>query len=285
VRALLLGPATPGITQDAIAEGLRAFGYRVAFGRQTLATLDDVDTIDLLLTWGERHPQTAPLLSYRRAHGLRSIVYDLPLLRFAGHGEEWVGLYPGQVGHPWDVPVSEARLKQMGVPCPEPVRKGTGVLLLAQVPGDGQHLLDLTAYGAWMAEAVSGVDAPVTIRPHPMARTIPIPVGCDVADPAEPLSEQLQRFAGAICYNSSAQFVCYATGTPVAVWVRGERWPAVASHADARARLAQAAWNDWTIPELRDPETWEVVHSAPPAPTTPVEVAAPRKPKKAKVRA
>ncbi len=264
----MLGPGTPGPVQEAIAEGLRSFGYGVRYARQVLATVDGALAPDVVLAWGEVHTSTAPIFAARRARGLRCVVYDLPLFRWAHAWPEWVVLYAGQVGHSWDVPASDVRLRSFGIVPPKerptpPIENA--VLLLAQVPGDAQHNMDPATYSAWMAEAVAACPLPVFIRPHPKSRSIAIPMGCEVADPTEPLAQQIAQYAGCVTYNSSARFECYRAGVPCAVWEHGERWPDAASPTLAAERLAQAAWNDWRLEELRHASTWEVMLDAPPA--------------------
>lgn len=282
MEALLLGPGNPGPRQEAMAEGLEAFGYRVQYGRQTLASMDGALVPDVVLAWGEVHPQTAPIFAARRAHGLKSVVYDLPLFRFAHADADWVGLYAGRVGAAWDCPASDARLQAMGLtPLATRARPPieNAVLLLAQVPGDAQHGMDDTMYAAWMAEAVAACPLPVFVRPHPKARTVPIPMGCEVADVNVPIAEQITQYAGCLTYNSSAKYECYRAGIPCAVWEYGERWPEASNAAQAAQRLAQASWNDWHVTELRRADTWDVMLNSPPV-VCDTEVPRPRMPKR-----
>lgn len=272
--AIILGESQPSLVMEALAQGLRALGYAVRFGRQQVAKLDDVQDADLVCVWGMSSPAAQSVVAECHRINRPVIIYDHPLLRWVGagsvfHDGDHLGLYRRHVGHAWDVPCSTARLTQLEI-TPHPTRTGgKGILLMGQVPRDASHNIGVREYFAWVLRAVNTIrdhtDAPITWRPHPSATVVPPPVGCEVADPTVSLHDQIRDYAAAVTLGSAAQYVAYLEGVPVSVWQRGETWPCPVPQL-ATERLAQASWNTWSLSEIRDGQALMTMIDGPPPP-------------------
>jgi hypothetical protein len=132
-------------------------------------------------------------------------------------------------------------------------KKGEDILILGQVPEDGQHGLPKEAWAVWYAQAVEALRAnserKIVLRPHPRVADLDL---CPSADeqqaPSTPLAEASKGAWACVAYNSTAgteallgaiPVICsetamYAPGAETDLAAIGE--PHVGARRDAQRR-------------------------------------------------
>lgn len=214
------------------------------------------------------------------ANGAANIFVELGYLRRANSLDVETAYYQASIGHTcWlpPVPCAMDRFEALGMPLEtrrttrgRPRKSAGSVLLLGQVPGDGQHGLKQQPLADWYANAVATIrantDRPIVFRPHPKAAALDL---CPDADqqqsPTVPLADAFRDAHCAVTYNSTAGTEAMLAGVPVvcapvsmyAPWAETDlaavESPAVGDREDYFARLAYA---QWTREEMRSGEAF-----------------------------
>lgn len=212
-----------------------------------------------------------PIVETHHRHGKPVILLELGYLR---RGTTCLKVAPGYFQAslnrlcwlpPDDCPSD--RFEALGMPlAPERKRqKKTGdILILGQVPDDGQHLLDEAALSAWYVAAVEKIrqhtDRKIVFRPHPKIAHRNLCPNADEMQTGVPLEEALAAAHACVTYNSTAGTEALLAAVPVvcspaamyAPWAETDfaaiEKPAVGDREQYFARLAYA---QWTHEELR----------------------------------
>lgn len=152
----------------------------------------------------------------------------------------------------------------------KPWRSGEYAVVMGQVFGDASLVgVDIRA---WVENAVTAAKCafgfPVVYRPHPVSLERGdhwIPDDCEVS--YLPLSEDLDRAAVVVTFNSNSAVDAVLSGVPAVSFDRGSMaWP-VTAHEYQRIQPDRAAWCDrlawrqWELNEIETGEAWEALKS------------------------
>ena len=150
-------------------------------------------------------------------------------------------------------------------------KKGSHILILGQVPGDGQHHMDADALTTWYADAVRQIrertELPIVFRAHPKAASFGLcPDADSQQDPAKvTLKTALRNAVTCVTYNSTAGTEAMLDAIPVicsqvamyAPWADSDfahiEAPNTGDREDYFSRLAYA---QWTHAELQSGEAF-----------------------------
>lgn len=256
---------------DALATGAKSAGYRVVWQAPGVWNPSCLDRhADVVVVHGLSGNASRIRDAYRGL-GCPVWIVDLPRLR---EELDAIGLYLNDLQ--WLPPTPHGR----SAVCQPPMkgRTKTHALVCGQKPGDFAHGMDVAAVEAWTRETVARVRAEtglsVLFRPHPYHKTA-LPAdgfGADeIVRPDHPLRGDLARSAVLVTYNSTAGWEAIAAGVPVHATDGGASYapfttplndPRPLAASRRTEALGRAASTQWTMEDLRAPETirWLFAH-------------------------
>ncbi len=231
----------------------------------------------LSLQFGHRGKERA-IARAMAENGAQNLFVELGYLRRANKLDDEAAYYQVGLGRTcWlpPCPCPRDRFEALGMPMETRTARRAGkgskatpsghVLILGQVPGDGQHGRSQQALAAWYSAAVATIrehtDRRIVFRPHPKARALGLcPDADEQQDSATPLAEAFRAAHCAVTFNSTAGTEAMLAGVPVvcdplsmyAPWAETDltavEKPAVGDREDYFSRLAYA---QWTRDEMR----------------------------------
>lgn len=265
---------------DALAAGAKAAGHRVIWQAPGVWNPSCLDRRAEVVVVHGLSGNASRIRDAYRGLGCPVWIVDLPRLR---EELDAIGLYLNDLQ--WTPPTAHGRKAVV-----QPALQGrtkTHALVCGQKPGDFAHGMDLGQVEAWTRETIARTRAetglPVLYRPHPKHKAALPPDGFgadEVVLPDHPLRVDLARTAVLVTCNSTAGWEAIAAGVPVHATDRGASYapyttplndPRPLAAARRIAALGRTASTQWTMDELRDPDTirWLFAHHA-----APVEAAA-----------
>jgi hypothetical protein len=266
------GPATRDTNPlvQAMAEGINATdGWRVIRRNSQYFNASRAETdVDLALFFGFRSRARA-LVAGHRENGTHVILVELGYLRRA---TSWVvdgAYYQASVDHlcwlpPMDCPTD--RFDGLGLKLKtRRAKKGEDILILGQVPSDGQHGLPDEALANWYSQAVitlrAHTDRRIVFRPHPRVADLDLcPSADEQQDPATPLADAFKAASACVTYNSTAGTEAMLEAIPVvcsetamyAPWAETDLAAIEAPHVgDRQQYFVRLAYAQWTLEEMR----------------------------------
>ena len=220
------------------------------------------------------------LIRAHQATGARCLIMEMGFVgdRLARQSLLWDGLN-GYGTHPRATDGGERWREEFGTAIVKPWRvDGDYVLLIGQYPGD--QSIKHFEIGEWYRRAATAARRafamPVHFRPHPEAarKGVKPPAMTGVTVLRGDLDAALKGAAVVVTANSNTGVLAAIAGVPVIATDRGAMcWP-VASHTfteplvtpDRSQWLADLAWAQWSIEEMRSGAAWEHVRQSLAAP-------------------
>jgi len=269
----------------AFATGAERHGYGVQWRNPKYATDTDGTSPDVAVVLGWKGNSRLIAEAYM-VEGIPVVCLELGYLRRASatrldcYRQEDC-YYQVGVGGPCRLPSGPCpgdRFTSLGItPQHHRARRGNAILILGQVPSDGQHGLSGADLLSWYLGAVGTMreqsERPILFRPHPQAPILGgwrVTRSIQVTPADEPLSEAFARANVAVTVNSTSGTEAMIAAVPVicdpcamyAPWCETDltrvESPRRENRMDYFRRLAYA---QWTLAEMRSGAAWEYVET------------------------